>query len=116
MNAAGRIKQAFSASLFVRRPILALVLNALIVVAGLAAFRGIEVRELPSVDRPVITVRTQLDGAAPETMDREVTETIEGAVARVTVPGIGRMGMTDTGGGSAAKSRSARPSGHGASW
>ena len=84
MSAAGRIKQAFSASLFVRRPILALVLNALIVVAGLAAFRGIEVRELPSVDRPVITVRTQLDGASPETMDREVTETIEGAVARVT--------------------------------
>ena len=84
MSPAGRIKQAFSASLFVRRPILALVLNTLIVVAGLAAFRGIEVRELPSVDRPVITVRTELDGASPETMDREVTDMIEGAVARVT--------------------------------
>lgn len=84
MSAAGRIKQAFSASLFVRRPILALVVNTLIVVAGLAAFRGIEVRELPSVDRPVITVRTELDGASPETIDREVTDSIEGAVARVT--------------------------------
>lgn len=84
MSPAGKIKQAFSASLFVRRPILALVLNTLIVVAGLAAFNGIEVRELPSVDRPIITVRTDLDGASPETMDREVTDTIEGAVARVT--------------------------------
>ncbi|CAN7260665.1 efflux RND transporter permease subunit [Rhizobium sp. LjRoot254] len=84
MSPGGRIKEAFSASLFVRRPILALVLNTLIVVAGLAAFNGIEVRELPSVDRPVITVRTDLDGASPETMDREVTDTIEGAVARVT--------------------------------
>ncbi|MGV3548784.1 efflux RND transporter permease subunit [Rhizobium sp.] len=84
MSAAGKIKQAFSASLFVRRPILALVVNALIVVAGLAAFNGIEVRELPSVDRPVITVRTVLDGASPETIDREVTDTVEGAVARVT--------------------------------
>ena len=84
MSAAGKLKQAFSASLFVRRPILALVVNALIVVAGLAAFNGIEVRELPSVDRPVITVRTTLDGASPETIDREVTDTVEGAVARVT--------------------------------
>jgi HAE1 family hydrophobic/amphiphilic exporter-1 len=84
LSPTGRIKEAFSASLFVRRPILALVLNTLIVVAGLAAFNGIEVRELPSVDRPVITVRTDLDGASPKTMDREVTDTIEGAVARVT--------------------------------
>ncbi|MCV3764551.1 efflux RND transporter permease subunit [Rhizobium sp. TRM95796] len=78
------LKQAFSASLFVRRPILALVVNALIVVAGLAALSGVEVRELPSVDQPVITVRTELDGASPETIDREVTDVIEGAVARVT--------------------------------
>jgi HAE1 family hydrophobic/amphiphilic exporter-1 len=84
MSAAAKVQQAFSASLFVRRPILAFVLNALIVVAGLAAFKGIEVRELPSVDRPVVTVRTLLDGASPETIDREVTDVIEGAVARVT--------------------------------
>ena len=40
------------AALFVRRPVLALVINLLIVVAGLAAFRGVEVRELPEVDLP----------------------------------------------------------------
>jgi HAE1 family hydrophobic/amphiphilic exporter-1 len=84
VSAVNKISQAFSASLFVRRPILALVLNTLIVVAGLAAFRGIEVRELPSVDQPVITVRTDLEGASPETVDREVTDVVEGAVARVT--------------------------------
>ena len=70
-------------ALVVRRPILAFVFSTLIVVAGLAAYFGVDVRELPDVDRPVITVRTQYDGAAPETMDREVTQTIEGAVARV---------------------------------
>jgi hypothetical protein len=43
--------------LFVRRPVLALVLNLLIIVAGIAAFLGIEIRELPNVDRPVITIR-----------------------------------------------------------
>ncbi len=71
-------------AIFVRRPILALVFNLLIVVAGLAAFYGVEVRELPQVDQPVITVRTDFAGAAPETVDREITEVIEGTVARVS--------------------------------
>ncbi|EHJ98514.1 MULTISPECIES: efflux RND transporter permease subunit [Rhizobium/Agrobacterium group] len=76
-------KLAFTA-LFVRRPILAAVLNTLLVVAGLAALVGVEVRELPDVDRPSISVRTTYEGAAPETIDQEVTQTIEGAVARVS--------------------------------
>jgi HAE1 family hydrophobic/amphiphilic exporter-1 len=71
-------------ALFVRRPILAFVLNALIVIAGFAAFRGVEVRELPQVDRPVITVTTSFTGASPETIDLEVTTVIEGAAGRVS--------------------------------
>ncbi|MBY3217317.1 efflux RND transporter permease subunit [Rhizobium laguerreae] len=76
-------KQSFTA-LFVRRPILALVFNTLMVVAGLAAYVGVEVRELPDVDRPVVTVRTTFDGASPQTIDQELTNVIEGAVARVS--------------------------------
>lgn len=75
--------QSFTA-LFVRRPILAAVLNTLLVVAGLAALFGVEVRELPDVDQPVITVRTSYDGASPQTIDQELTQVIEGAVARVS--------------------------------
>ncbi|WP_269932328.1 efflux RND transporter permease subunit [Aminobacter sp. HY435] len=71
-------------ALFVRRPVLALVINTLIVVAGLAAWYGVEVRELPDVDRPVITVSTRYSDAAAEIVDREVTAVVEGAVARVT--------------------------------
>jgi HAE1 family hydrophobic/amphiphilic exporter-1 len=70
-------------ALFVRRPILALVLSALIVIAGLASLIGVEVRELPNVDRPVITVTTEFPGATPETVDQEITSRIEGAVGRV---------------------------------
>jgi HAE1 family hydrophobic/amphiphilic exporter-1 len=73
-------------SLFVRRPVLAIVLNLLVVVAGIAAFTGIEVRELPNVDRPVITIRTQYDNATPETIDKEITAIIEAAIART--PGV----------------------------
>jgi HAE1 family hydrophobic/amphiphilic exporter-1 len=71
-------------ALFVRRPILALVLNALIVLAGLAGLYAAEVRELPDVDRPVITVTTYFQGASPETVDQELTGRIEGAVGRVS--------------------------------
>ncbi len=70
-------------ALFVRRPVLAIVVNLLIVVAGLAALTGIEVRELPEVDSPVVTISTDYAGASPETIDRELTAPIEGAAARV---------------------------------
>lgn len=70
-------------ALMVRRPVLAMVISLLIVVAGLAGLYGAEIRELPDVDRPVITVTTDFSGAAPETVDRELTAIIEGAVARV---------------------------------
>ena len=71
-------------SLSVRRPTLVVVMNLLIIIAGLAAIMGVEVRELPDVDRPVVTVRAFFDGASPETMDAEVTSVLEGAVARVS--------------------------------
>lgn len=70
-------------ALFVRRPVLAIVLNVLIVMAGLAALFGVEVRELPDVDRPVVTISGNFPGAAPETIDRELTAAIEGAAGRV---------------------------------
>ncbi|TKT77562.1 efflux RND transporter permease subunit [Aquamicrobium sp. LC103] len=71
-------------ALFVRRPVLAFVINTLIAVAGLAAFFGIEIRELPDVDRPVITVTTTFTGASAESIDRELTAIVESAVARVS--------------------------------
>ena len=71
-------------AIFVRRPILAFVLNALIVIAGLAGLFAAEIRELPDVDRPVITVTTMFSGASPETVDQELTGRIEGAVGRVS--------------------------------
>jgi len=70
--------------LFVRRPVFAFVLNALIIVAGLAALNGVDIRELPDVDRPVITIATDFRGASSQTIDREVTQTLEDAVARVS--------------------------------
>ncbi|CAB0149958.1 Efflux pump membrane transporter BepE [Pseudidiomarina piscicola] len=71
-------------SLSIRRPILIVVFNLLIIIAGLAAINGVEVRELPDVDRPIVSVTASYPGAAPETVDTEVTSRLEGAVARVS--------------------------------
>lgn len=67
----------------VRRPYLAIVLNLLIMIGGLGALLGVEVRELPDVDRPIVSVRGDYPGASPETLDAEVTSVVEAAVARV---------------------------------
>ncbi|MEO1135113.1 MAG: efflux RND transporter permease subunit [Pseudomonadota bacterium] len=69
--------------IFIQRPILAAVISLLIIIAGLAALNGVEVRELPDVDRPVVSVRTTYLGATPESIDAEVTAILEGAIAQV---------------------------------
>ncbi|MCK7459195.1 efflux RND transporter permease subunit [Idiomarina aminovorans] len=71
-------------SISIRRPVLIVVLNVLIAIAGIAALMGVEVRELPDVDRPVVGISATLPGGAPETVDAEVTSILEGAAARVS--------------------------------
>jgi hydrophobe/amphiphile efflux-1 (HAE1) family protein len=71
-------------SLAIRRPVLVMVLNLLIILAGFAAINDLEIRELPDVDRPMVTVSASYPGGSPETVDSEVTSRIEGAVARVS--------------------------------
>ncbi|WP_336288570.1 efflux RND transporter permease subunit [Bartonella sp. CB60] len=70
--------------IFIRRPVFTFVLNAMIIIAGFAAWMGIEIRELPNVDIPVMTIVTRFAGASAETIDREVTKTIEDGVSRVS--------------------------------
>jgi len=77
-----RVTKSFTA-LGVRRPVMVVVLNLLIILAGIASLMGVDVRELPDVDTPTVSVRATFEGASPETMDTEVTSILEGAIARV---------------------------------
>ncbi|WP_323768227.1 efflux RND transporter permease subunit [Marinovum sp.] len=78
---ADRIRATGVSGLFVKRPVLAVVLNLLIIIAGAAAFMGVDIREMPNVDQPVLSVRTSYDNAAPETVDSEVTAVLEDALS-----------------------------------
>ena len=88
------------AALFVRRPVLAFVLNAIIFVAGMAALLGLQVQQLPNVSRPVLTISTSFPGASAGTVDSAITARVEGAVARVSgvtgVSSTSRYGSSQT--------------------
>ncbi|SEA55684.1 efflux RND transporter permease subunit [Rubrimonas cliftonensis] len=66
-----------------RRPVLAAVVNLLVIVIGLVAMGRLPVRELPDVDAATVTITTEYTGAAPEVVDAQITEVIESAVAGV---------------------------------
>ena len=82
----------FLSDLFIKRPVFALVVSLLIVVGGLMALRDLPVRELPDIDASVVTVSTTYTGAAAAIIDTEITEVIEGAVARID--GVRRIEST----------------------
>lgn len=69
--------------LSLRRPVLATVLNLLIVLARIVALSRLPVRELPNVDTAEITVSVDYTGAAPDVVDAQITSAIEGAVAGI---------------------------------
>ena len=53
--------------LFIRRPVLAIVVNLVILIAGLQSIRSLSIRQYPRSDVAVINVTTSLPGAMPET-------------------------------------------------
>src|ERR671918_628083 len=67
----------------IKRPVFAAVLSLLIIVLGIASLIRLPIRELPDVDAAVISVSTVYTGAAPEIIDTDITEVIEGAVAGI---------------------------------
>lgn len=68
------------ASLSLRRPVLAIVMSIIIVLFGIISFKFLGVREYPSVDPPVITVRTNYSGANADIIESQITEPLEKAV------------------------------------
>jgi multidrug efflux pump len=63
--------------LSIRRPVLATVMNLLVMVAGLASWLALPVRELPDVDNPQVSVVTVYGGASPETIEATIIEPLE---------------------------------------
>src|SRR5499425_3235293 len=66
---------------FLRRPVLAIVVSVLIIVAGLQAVRTLNVRQYPKLESATVTVRTVYVGASADLVRGFITTPIERAVA-----------------------------------
>jgi multidrug efflux pump len=67
--------------LFIRRPVLALVVNLLIVIAGLQAIRTLNVRQYPRSENATVTVTTAYIGASANLVRGFITSPLERAIA-----------------------------------
>ena len=75
--------------LFVRRPVMTVLVMAGILIFGLAGYRMLPVSTLPNVDFPTIQVTAELPGASPETMASAVATVLERQFS--TIAGIDEM-------------------------
>jgi multidrug efflux pump len=64
-------------SLSIRRPVLAVVMSVFILLFGLLGMRNLGVREYPSIDPPIITIRTDYRGANADIIESQITEPLE---------------------------------------
>ncbi|MFC3416734.1 efflux RND transporter permease subunit [Algoriphagus hitonicola] len=67
-------------SLSINRPVLAIVMSLVIVLFGAIGISLLGVREFPSVDPPVINVRTNYVGANADVIEAQITEPLEEAI------------------------------------
>jgi multidrug efflux pump len=84
--------------LSVRRPIFAAVGAILLCVIGIASYFTLAVRELPSVDPPVVSISTTYRGASAEVVEERITQVIERQVSGIQ--GIDRVNSSSRDGGS----------------
>lgn len=70
----------------INRPVLATVMSLVIIIFGAIGYTFLGVRDYPSVDNPVISVRCSFSGANAEVIETQITEPLEVAVNGI--PGI----------------------------
>ncbi len=67
----------------IKRPVLATVVNLIVILLGLVALDRLQVREYPKIDLPTVNISTTWMGASAEIMETQVTKTIEDAVSGI---------------------------------
>lgn len=70
----------------IKNPVPAIMLFALLTLAGLLAFKGSAVQDFPDIELPIVTIDAQLSGAAPAQLETEVARRLEDSVA--TLQGV----------------------------
>lgn len=84
--------------LSLRRPVLAIVMNIVIIVFGIIGFKFLGVRDYPAIDPPNISVRTSYAGANADIVESQITEPLEDAINGI--PGIRNITSSSSNGSS----------------
>ena len=84
--------------LSLRRPVLATVMNLVIILFGIIGMTFLGVREYPAIDPPTITVSTNYAGASADIVESQITEPLEKAINGI--PGIRTISSTSSTGNS----------------
>ncbi|MCK9325126.1 MAG: efflux RND transporter permease subunit [Bacteroidales bacterium] len=66
--------------IFIKRPVLAMVVSILIILFGVIGFSFLGIREYPNVDSPIVTVSTSYPGANAEIIESQITEPLEESI------------------------------------
>jgi hydrophobic/amphiphilic exporter-1 (mainly G- bacteria), HAE1 family len=74
----------FLSNLSIKRPIFATMMMLALVILGIFSYRRLAIDMYPDVEIPVLSIVTIFPGAAPETVEREVTKRIEEVVNRIS--------------------------------
>jgi len=67
----------------IQRPILALMMNLVLVLFGIIGLSRLPVRELPDIDPPIVSVTTVYPGANAQVVETEVTERLEEVINNI---------------------------------
>lgn len=85
-------------TLSIKRPVLTIVMNLLLVLFGIIGYSFLGVREFPSIDPAQISVRTSYAGANPDIIQSQITEPLEKAIN--SIDGIRNISSTSSQGSS----------------
>lgn len=64
----------------IKRPVLAIVMNLVIVLFGIIGYNFLGIREYPSIDPTVVSVRTSYPGANSDIIESQITEPLEKSI------------------------------------
>ncbi len=84
--------------LSLKRPVLATVMNLMVILFGVVGFTFLAVRDYPAIDPPIISINTSYTGANADIMESQITEPLEKQVNGIQ--GIRSISSSSTLGGS----------------
>lgn len=75
--------------IFIKRPVLALVVSIVVVMLGWVTLNMLAVRQYPQIDLSIVSIETQYNGASPEVVESQITRELEERLAGL--PGMDYM-------------------------